>query len=413
METLPSNEPAPAPSIPAESSSSSASTLALHADDHLHSTPDIAPPLHVSTIFRYARNPSDLVPASEQAHAVSTDAHIYSRYTAPNSTRLETVLTALLHAPCLTYSSGLAALHALYVFLRPQRVSIGAGYHGSRGVLGLHEKLYGMEVLPLECEAEALQQGDVIHLETPVNPTGEARNIAAFAAKAKSRGAFLVVDATFGPTGLQDPFLWGADAVMHSGTKYLGGPRDLLRGGLAVKREGWLKGLAEERQFLGSVMGSLEGWLGVRSLRTLEVRVRTQSASAEKLVTWLSDCVAGQGDQEDVELVKGCVTKVQHASLQKDDMNWIKLQMPNGFGPVFAIWMSDENLARRLPANLNLFSHATSLGGVESLIEWRAMSDSSVDRRLMRISVGLEGWIDLKDDLRAAFRKLKDQHNNN
>ena len=266
-----------------------------------------------------------------------------------------------------------------------------------------------MEVLPLDCAVEELHEGDVIHLETPVNPTGEARDIASFAGKAAARGAFLVVDATFGPPGLQDPFVWGADVVMHSGTKYLGGHSDLLMGVLAVKRMKWMEGLKEERVFLGSVMGSLEGWLGVRSLRTLEVRVRRQSESAEKLVGWLNNCVAGQGDQEDVDMVQGCVAKVQHASLQNNDMKWLKKQMPDGFGPVFAIWTKDESLARRLPAELNLFSHATSLGGVESLIEWRAMSDSSVDRRLLRVSVGLEGWIDLRDDLRIAFRKLKAQ----
>lgn len=286
-------------------------------------------------------------------------------------------------------------------------MSIGPGYHGSRGVLGLHEKLHGLEVLPLECAAEELHAGDVIHLETPVNPTGEARDIAAFARKAAASGAYLVVDATFGPPGLQDSFVWGADVVMHSGTKYLGGHSDLLMGVLAVKRMEWVQGLKEDRVFLGSVMGSLEGWLGVRSLRTLEVRVRRQSESAEKLVGWLSDCVAGRGDQEDVDMVQGCVARVQHASLQKDEMEWLKKQMPHGFGPVFAIWTKDESLARRLPAELKLFSHATSLGGVESLIEWRAMSDSSVDRRLLRVSVGLEGWIDLRDDLLAAFGNLK------
>ena len=76
-----------------------------------------------------------------------------------------------------------------------------------------------MKVLPLDHPTEELQKGDVIHLETPVNPTGEARHIAAYAEKAHSRGAILVVDATFGPPGLQEPFRWGADVVMHSGTK--------------------------------------------------------------------------------------------------------------------------------------------------------------------------------------------------
>ena len=388
----------------------SASTRALHSDDHWNRNPDVAPPIHLSTTFRYSSNPGDLVPAADEDHSVPTEAHVYSRATAPNTTRLETLLQSLLFAPCLTYSSGLAALHALYVFLRPGRVSLGAGYHGSRGVIGLHEKLCGMKVLPLECPAEDLQKGDVIHLETPVNPTGEARHIAAYAEKAHSRGAILVIDATFGPPGLQEPFQWDADVVIHSGTKYIGGHSDMLMGVLATRREKWLVGLRAERVFLGSVMGNLEAWLGVRSLRTLVLRVKAQSENAGKLVYWLDDCLNRKDDSQDEgEAVRGVVEKVKHASLQRDDMGWLKRQMPNGFGPVFALWMKNEILARQLPSKLDLFSHATSLGGVESLIEWRAMSDEQVDRRLVRVSVGLEGWEDLRKDLVKAFASLKDE----
>ena len=90
-------------------------------------------------------------------------------------------------------------------------------------MLGLQKKMTGCEILSLDCAEEDLGPGDVIHLETPVNPTGEACWIEGYARKAHARGAFLLVDATFGPPGLQDPFVWGADVVMHAGTKYLGG----------------------------------------------------------------------------------------------------------------------------------------------------------------------------------------------
>lgn len=252
-----------------------------------------------------------------------------------------------------------------------------------------------------------------------MNPTGEARCIAAYAEKAHARGAYLVVDATFGPPGLQEPFVWGADVVMHSGTKYLGGHSDLLMGVLAVGagRGEWLGGLRAERVFLGSVMGGLEGWLGVRSLRTLELRVGRQSGSAGRVVGWLAGCLAGGGggegeagdgvgEGEEGKVVRKVVEKVQHASLQKEDMEWLRKQMPNGFGPVFAIWMRDGGLARRLPSCLDLFAHATSLGGVESLVEWRAMTDESVDHRVLRVSVGLEDWGDLKRDLLRGFERL-------
>lgn len=336
----------------------------------------------------------------------TTEAHVYSRHTAPTSTRLETILAPLVKAPCLTYASGLAALHAAYVYLNPGRVSIGDGYHGSHGVLNIQQKLCGTRMLPLHCPASDLQQGDVIHLETPLNPTGEAYNIAEYAEKAHSRGAILLVDSTFGPPGLQDPFEWGADIVMHSGTKYLGGHSDMLCGVLATNKKQWLAGLREERMFLGSVMGNMESWLGVRSLRTLDLRVKRQSENASRLVQWLDFCQNSDGAGEETELVKTVVEKIQHASLQHKDMPWLKQQMPNGFGPVFAIWAKEERMAKQLPSLLSLFHHATSLGGVESLIEWRSMSDPTVDSRVLRVSVGVEDWEDLKADLMRGFKDL-------
>ncbi|KAL8907766.1 MAG: hypothetical protein Q9171_005724 [Xanthocarpia ochracea] len=380
-------------------------TQAIHADDGLNVTSDVAPPLHVSTTFRYADDPKDLVPAAD-ADIFTTEAHVYSRHTAPSSTRLEAVLAPLLKAPCLTYASGLAALHAAYVYLNPGRVSIGDGYHGSHGVLDIQKKLCGTRILPLQCPASDLQPGDVIHLETPLNPTGEAYNIAEYADKAHSRGAILLVDSTFAPPGLQDPFEWGADIVMHSGTKYLGGHSDMLCGVLATNKKQWLTGLREERIFLGSVMGSMESWLGVRSLRTLDLRVIRQSENASKLVQWLDFCKHTESEDEEADLVKPVVERIQHASLQHEDMPWLKQQMPNGFGPVFAIWTKEETMARWLPSLLTLFHHATSLGGVESLIEWRSMSDRTVDSRVLRVSVGIEDWEDLKADLKRGFKEL-------
>lgn len=276
-------------------------------------------------------------------------------------------------------------------------------------MLALQKKVTGCEILPLECAEQELGPGDVVHLETPVNPTGEAFCIEKFARKAHARGAYLLVDATFGPPELQDPFLWGADVVMHSGTKYLGGHSDMLCGVLASRNEGWVEKLKKERMYLGSVMGSLEGWLGVRSLRTLEIRVQRQSGNCQHLVSWLYDMLQGA---EGGEVVREVVERIRHASLQTDDMEWLKEQMPDGYGPVFAITMRNEDIARKLPSKLELFHHATSLGGVESLIEWRAMSDETVDTRLLRISVGLENWEDLRDDLMRGFRSLSEEKKN-
>lgn len=317
----------------------------------------------------------------------------------------------MLGGPALSYSSGLAAFYAMLTFLNPRRIAIGGGYHGCHNIIRLFHKLNGLEKLELESEADLakIQAGDVIHVETPLNPTGEARDLEHYAAIARQKGAYLTCDATFAPPPLQDPFRHGVDIALHSGTKYFGGHSDMLCGVLAVHPDraaadpSWVPRMAEERTFLGSVMGSMEGWLGVRSLRTLELRVERQAASALKIVEWLAGEV-GTGSA-----AGRVVAEVKHASLQpeaSDAGSWLRKQMPRGFGAVFSILLRSEDEARRLPSKLHLFHHATSLGGVESLIEWRSITDNNADRRLLRVSIGVEGWEDLKADLQQGLEAL-------
>lgn len=391
----------------------SPSTRAVHADDPLNVVTDVAPPVHVSTTFRYPSDPEQLKPFHQrQANEFEATEHVYSRYTTHSTSRLEAILESLLHAPVLTYSSGLSAFYALLVHLNPKRVAIGDGYHGCHGVLALHQRLTGCKKLPLDCKPEELSEGDLIALETPVNPTGKAFSIQHYADIAHSRGAYLMVDSTFGPPPLQDPFRQGADVVMHSGTKYIGGHSDLLCGVLAVKHKDWIQKMKTDRQFLGSVMGGLEGWLGVRSARTLELRVTRQSQTATRIVEALDGALTGHTvgtglSQSDVDAIKPVLRQVFHASLQTEDYKtWLRKQMPGGFGPVFSIAMKSADFARHLPSKLQLFHHATSLGGVESLIEWRTMTDNTVAPDLLRVSIGIEDERDLLDDLIQAFREV-------
>lgn len=279
---------------------------------------------------------------------------------------------------------------------------LDGGYHGSHEVISVHSRLSGLQKLPLDCAPEALHEGDVVLLETPLNPHGTALSIEAYARKIHSRGGYLIVDSTFAPPGLQEPFAWGADVVLHSGSKYFGGHSDLLCGVLAVRREDWKRRLLEDRIALGTVMGNMESWLGVRSLRTLEVRVQRASFNAGQIVEWLGSALRAETPDAEQGAVRAVVGEVFHASLQQEE--WVGRQMPNGFGPVFSIVLKSELAARSLPGLLRFFVHATSLGGVESLIEWRALSDSRVDRKLLRLSIGIENWEDLKNDLLQAFQ---------
>jgi cystathionine beta-lyase/cystathionine gamma-synthase len=132
----------------------------------------------------------------------------------------------------------------------------------------------------------------------------------------------------------------------------------------------------------------MESWLLLRSLRTLHLRVPQQSSNATKLVAHLT-------------CGKSVIHKVVHASLQKEE--YIKKQLSGGYPPCFAVYFTTEQQARIFCSKTKIFRHATSLGGAESLCEWRAMSDAAVDRTLVRISVGVEGIEDLIRDVDQAL----------
>jgi cystathionine beta-lyase/cystathionine gamma-synthase len=367
-------------------------TIGIHADDGLAPCTDVAPPLHVSTTYRYTNDAAMLKNSHEVTEYARTDV-VYSRVSQRNVLRAELILGEILKGHAVLYASGLSAFHGALLHYNPKNVFIGGGYHGSHSLLKILQRNYGIKVHSLDGDPEILQPGDVVHVETPVNPTGESLNLEHYAKIAHSRGAYLVVDATFSPPPLQDPFEHGADMVMHSATKYFGGHSDLLAGVLATKDPEVAKSLMSDRDVTGTITASMESWLLLRSLRTFKFRIRVQNENANRIVKYLVDHI------KDLPLL----TKVYHSSLQSDD--FVKNQLPHGGPPVFSIEVTDKEVARRLPSRLKLFQHATSLGGVESLIEWRSMSDKDVIENLLRVSVGVEDAEDLIKDLHQALSR--------
>ncbi|KAI0722875.1 cystathionine gamma-synthase [Earliella scabrosa] len=372
----------------------------IHADDGLHG-PEVAPSVSVSTTFR-APNPAEV--PKEEFDQWNPTRHIYSRYTQSVNTRAERVLSKINDGFAITFASGLAASYAACVYFNPKRIAITAGYHGCHATIDVFKRSRNGN-LPIIGIDDEFQPGDLCWLETPLNPTGEARDIKYYADKVHAAGGYLLVDATFAPPPLQYPFKWGADVVMHSGTKYFGGHSDLLCGVLVVPSVEKWKELWHIRTFLGNMMGSFEAWLLLRSLRTLHLRVPRQSENAVGLAQWLAKAAGGKSYDG---IPAGVIEKVWHSSLQGTDARGFdpKTQLEGGWNPTFAIFMTDEHYASRLPHALKYFIPATSLGGVESLIEQRVHSDPGADPRLIRISVGVEDLEDLKDDLRRAFQTI-------
>lgn len=344
-------------------------TISLHADAGLEAAPDVAPPIHPSSTF----------------DADNLEGLVYARNDQPTRRRLEAVLGALDGGSAVVYASGQAAVTALLAHLLPRRVAIArGGYHGTHAAVDAFARL-GVERIPLDAPLAA---GDLVWLETPRNPTCEILDIAAHAARAHAAGARLAVDGTFATPVLQQPLALGADLVMHSTTKFLSGHSDALGGVLVARDPALAAALRHERTVSGAVPGALETWLTLRGVRTLALRVRAQSEVATRLAAWLAPRVV----------------RVWHPSRPDHPGHALSARQMRGPGPVLSFELADEAAARALPGRLRLFRDATSLGGVESLIEWRRKHDPEAPATLLRVSVGLEDEADLVADLEQALR---------
>ena len=370
----------------------SLATTLIHADDKDNRVSDVAPPINVSTTFRYGEN--DLIPWNERTDFEFLETTpIYSRLGHPNSTRVESIFNTFLGGHCVVYSSGLAAYYAALTCYNPKRIFIEQCYHGCHSICNIFKRNYGLQTFSFDEIESKAQPGDIVHLETPVNPYGTSSDIQKLADRAHAKGALLLIDSTFAPPPLQNVWDFGADIVLHSATKYFGGHSDLLSGVLVVKDIEDAKKLKNDRIYLGTNISNLESFLLLRSLRTYEMRIMKQSDNVTKIVQYL--------EQNKTTKFKGVLEEVTHSSLQKDE--FVKKQLKGGYNPVFSIVLSSKEQCKKLPSLVKLFNHATSLGGIESLIEWRALTDASINQKLIRVSVGCENVDDLINDLSQAL----------
>jgi cystathionine gamma-synthase len=344
-------------------------TLAIHADAEVEPGPDVAPPIHLSTTFT-ADNAQELV---------------YAREAQPTRQRLEAVLSALEGGEAVVYASGQAATTAALLALAPRRVAVArGGYHGTHAAIAALARM-GVQQVPLDAPVGA---GDLVWVETPKNPTAELEDVAAHARRAHDAGARLAVDSTFATPILQRPLSLGADLVMHSATKLLSGHSDALCGVLVAADPALAAALRSARTVSGAVPGALETWLVLRGVRTLGVRIRRQTETATRLAAWLV----------------GRVARVWHPSLPGFPRRELGERQMAGPGPILAFELASEAAARAFPRRLRLIREATSLGGVESLVDYRRRHDPEAAPGLLRLSVGLEEFEDLAADLEGALQ---------
>lgn len=377
-------------------------TRAIHAGQQAdRQTGAVVPPIHVASTF-------------VQPSAGATVEFDYSRSGNPTRKAFETTLAAL-EGGCggLAFASGMAATHCVMMLLENgDHVVAGADIYG--GTYRLLNKIVvrgGVEAsLVPTSDLDAVRKAitprtRLLWIETPGNPLMSLTDIAACAALAHERGILLAVDNTFSSPALTRPLELGADIVMHSATKYIGGHSDVLGGALVVKDRELYDRLYFIQNATGGVLGPFDSFLCSRGLKTLELRVREQSRTAQAIAEFLRSHAK--------------VKRVLYAGLADHPGHDIaRRQMEGGFGAVLSFEVTGGfEMAKKVVESTKLFQLAVSLGAVESLIEQPAsMSHASYDRQrrlaegigddLIRLSVGLEAFEDLRDDLAQALEQV-------
>lgn len=371
-------------------------TLAVHAGSLPEET-GVAPPLQLSTTYL------------RDTEGVPVSGHTYIRDSNPTQSQLEAALAPLEGGEAaLVFASGLAAGAAL---LQTLATAASGGvdrvlfpddlYYGFRVMAQEYFPRWGLRAsfLPMADLAaleRALEEGGtrLVWLESPSNPQMKITDLAAAAALARAAGALTLVDNTFATPALQRPFELGADLVLHSATKYFGGHSDVQGGCLVFSRDGELPAAVQHtRHTLGAVASPFNSWLILRGLKTLACRMQVHCTNALAVARALEDCPA--------------VSAVHYPGLPSHPGHEIAARQMSGFGGMLSFRAREGKAAAlRAVSRARLFLRATSLGGVESLIEHRATSEgptSVTPQDLIRLSIGVEHPDDLIADLMQAL----------
>jgi cystathionine gamma-synthase len=354
---------------------------------------EIVPPIHLSTTY-------------ERAADGSFPGPVYSRDGNPTYRQLEALLADLEGGvAALSFGSGMAAAGAVFQALAPgdHVIAPRVMYWALRKWLLTFAKPWGLDVDFFDNESPdqlaeirrlVREETKLIWLETPANPTWAVTDIAGAAEIAHAAGAKLAIDSTAASPVLTRPIEFGADIVMHSATKYLNGHSDVIAGALIAAKDDSFWARIKYLRASGPVLGPMEAWLLLRGMRTLFARVDIASRNAQRI----AEHFAGHKKLVGV-LYPGLASHPTHAIAKR--------QMQGGFGGMLSIRVAGgQAAAMAVAARLRIIKRATSLGGVESLVEHRASvedPDTPCPPDLLRLSIGIEAVEDLIADLEQAL----------
>ena len=338
----------------------------------------------------------------------------YSRLQNPTREHLEKVVAALENGiDALAFASGMAAIATLMELFHPgDHLIVDTDLYG--GTVRLFDNISeknGIEVNKIECTAENVEKSikdntKAIYIETPTNPMMNVIDIRRLSEITKERGIWLIVDNTFLSPYFQNPLDLGADIVVHSGTKYLGGHNDTLSGFLVTSDTN----IAEKLRFVikttGAGLAPFDSWLILRGIKTLGIRMEKAQENAFEIVHWLEQ-------QEEVErvLYPGLTTHPGYEVMKKQS---------RGFGAMITFEVVSKEFAQSILKNVRLIQFAESLGGVETLITYpitqthadvpkELLEKNGINDRVLRLSVGIEAGKDLILEFERVFKEARKQ----
>jgi cystathionine beta-lyase/cystathionine gamma-synthase len=333
----------------------------------------------------------------------------YSRVQNPTRASLEQVMVSLEEgSDALAFSSGMAAIAVLMELFAPGDHIIASDdlYGGSIRLFDNISRKNGLVF-------DYINTGDVpaviaglkprtraVFVETPTNPLLRVTDIGALSAALAGRDILLIVDNTFLTPYFMRPLSLGADIVMHSGTKYLGGHNDTLAGFLITAHSGIAEKLRMIYKTIGSCLSPFDSFLLIRGLKTLALRMEKSQANAMRVARWLADHPK--------------VRAVYYPGLPSHPDYAVTKKQASGFGAMISFEVDREDTAHELLGKTKIILYAESLGGVESLITYPVLQTHAdipapvreargINQRLLRISVGIENIKDLLDDLKQAL----------
>ena len=332
----------------------------------------------------------------------------YSRLQNPTREQVEKVVANLEGGvKAVAFSSGMAAISAVMELFAPSdHIIVDDDLYGGSVRLFLNvSKKNGLDITRLNfCEEDIEkyinENTKAIYLETPTNPMMNVIDIEKISAIAKRHGLLLIVDNTFLSPYFQNPIKLGADIVVHSGTKYLGGHNDTLAGFVVAASQELAGKVKYIIKTTGAGLAPLDSWLILRGLKTLALRMEKAQDNAKKLAQWL------KGRSE--------ITRVIYPGLEEHPGHEIIKKQARGFGAMLTFEVSSKELVEKILDKVELIQFAESLGGVETLITYpitqthadvppEILAKNGITDRVLRLSVGIENAHDLIADLEQAF----------